>query len=135
MPAADDPGREVLVSGSLVALRSSEPEFDNVEAVDIGFSEHTVSRGVQRGNSITTHPGGEKTFIAYEGTSRTVAPADGGIRTTFEGDWWYTGGTGKFTGIIGGGTYSGHVTPSGPAYSFEGEYMLGEPRSRAVRSA
>ena len=135
MPAERDPGREVLVSGSLVALRSSEPDFDNVEAVDIDFSEHTASRGVQRGHSVITHPGGEKTFIVYEGTSRTIAPAGGGIRTTFEGDWWYTGGTGKFTGIIGGGTYSGRVTPSGPDYSYEGEYVLGEPRSRAMWSA
>lgn len=127
-----DPGREVTVSGTLVVLDCSEPDFDGVEMVNIDLSECAAGDAAQRGHNIMTHPTGEKTFVVYEGTTRAASRPGGSLRATFEGDWWYVGGTGRFVGIVGGGTYAGHVTPAGPAYTFEGEYVLGEDRSGSL---
>jgi hypothetical protein len=52
-------------------------------------------------------------------TKSTPKPG-GPPEVTYEGKWWYTGGTGKFEGITGGGTYKG----AGPAYEFDGQYTL-----------
>jgi hypothetical protein len=43
-----------------------------------------------------------------------------------EGSWQYTGGTGTFSGITGGGTYKGRITsPTEVQVNWEGTYQLG----------
>jgi hypothetical protein len=40
---------------------------------------------------------------------------------SIEGKWQWTGGTGKFKNIKGGGTYKAKVTPEGGVSNWEGE--------------
>ncbi len=51
--------------------------------------------------------------MRWSGTHRTVAVDGGGWETSFDGKYEFTGGTGKFATIKGGGTYRGKVTPQG----------------------
>jgi hypothetical protein len=66
---------------------------------------------------------GDKVFSSVEGTVKTMPKPAGPPEVTFEGKFWYTGGTGKFEGITGGGTYKNTLTP-GANYEFEGQYTL-----------
>jgi hypothetical protein len=59
------------------------------------------------------------TRAAVKTTPKPAGPPE----VTFEGKFWYTGGTGKFEGITGGGTYKNTLTPSAN-YEFEGQYTL-----------
>jgi hypothetical protein len=59
----------------------------------------------------------------YEGTTKT-ARSGASPEFTFQGTWRYTGGAGKFAGITGNGTYKGRLTPTGPAYEYEGQYTF-----------
>ena len=66
----------------------------------------------------------DTTFSSIEGQTKTVPKASGPPEITFAGKWQLTGGTGKWKGITGGGTYQGSVTSAGVTYQFEGEYEV-----------
>jgi hypothetical protein len=43
-----------------------------------------------------------------------------------EGSWRYSGGSGQFSGITGGGAYKGRITsPTEVQVGWEGNYQLG----------
>jgi hypothetical protein len=77
------------------------------------------------GNSAHSHgyyvdnmANGDKAFVRWEGSD---SMKDG----TSEGKWSYTGGTGKFKGIKGGGSYKGKYAQDGTvSFDVEGEYTL-----------
>lgn len=68
-----------------------------------------------------TMANGDKVYLREENTTTLKD----GVAQTEDGNWTYTGGTGKFRGITGKGTYKvkfvadGTVTAEG-----EGEYAL-----------
>ena len=114
-------GHDVTLSRVTAVLNGREPDFADVRIVAVDFSDCGAGGGVQRGHAVNTHPGGHKTFVAYEGRIRDVATS-AGPRRTFEGRWWYLAGTGKFTDMAGKGTYRGLVASGGPVFTFEGEW-------------
>jgi hypothetical protein len=64
---------------------------------------------------------GDKVFIRFSGTDRSMK--DGKPLST--GTWRYIGGTGKFKGIMGKGTYKGGPDSSGNFVSeIKGYYTL-----------
>jgi len=125
MSLDDAGGRDVSLSRMTGILNGREPDFDEVSVVAVEFSDCVGGAGIHRGHAVNTHPGGEKTFVAYEGAVRDVGAANGPVQRTFEGQWWYLAGTGKFTDISGKGTYRGVVGAGGPVFTFEGEWAIG----------
>lgn len=120
----DVPGHEVTLINFLGLDNSADPDFKTSQVNSVGISDLIAGTGTDKGYRAVTHPGGDKTFASYEGTSKTVTKSDGSSDTTFEGTWWFTGGTGKFKGISGGGTYNGKTTREGYTYEWEGEYDI-----------
>jgi hypothetical protein len=118
------PGHDVTLSRRIIVLHSLDPDFDGAQALEVDCSECLAGTGAHRGHNVNTHARGDKTFVAYQGITRTVATERGPGQTLLEGIWWCTGGTGRFSGITGQGTYRGQLTPAGPACTFEGEYEL-----------
>jgi len=94
---------------------------ESKDVVNIGFSD--VRRAAVRlaHTQITHYTNGDKVFAAGTGTlnQKTLASS---------GKWSYTGGTGKFRGLKGGGTYSckgkGTEADAGYTCEVEGEYTL-----------
>jgi hypothetical protein len=63
---------------------------------------------------------GDKAFVRWQGT-------DSMKEGTSEGKWTYIGGTGKFKGLKGGGTYKGKYAQDGTvSFDVEGEYTMGK---------
>jgi hypothetical protein len=126
------PGHDVTLSRTIIVLHSLDPDFDGAQVLEVDCSECLAGTGTHRGHNINTHPGGDRTFVAYQGVTRTVAMDQGPAQTFLEGVWWCTGGTGRFSGITGQGTYRGQLTPAGPACAFEGEYDLSGAGGRGL---
>ena len=120
----DNPKHVVALSNFHEVDNSADPDFNNIQVNEVSATDYTAGTGTMRGYRVSTHPGGDKTFMAFEGMTKTVMKPGGPPETTFEGKWWYTGGTGKFKGITGDGTYKGEVTKAGVTYGWEGEYEV-----------
>jgi hypothetical protein len=73
--------------------------------------------GYAHGFEVMTDKDGDKIFDTWEGK-----PGKGGL---WEGTWTYTGGTGKWQGIQGRGTWITHEPAPGQSYDdWEGEVEL-----------
>ncbi|HXJ92247.1 MAG TPA: hypothetical protein VMT20_05140 [Terriglobia bacterium] len=89
----------------------------NVVTIDVhGTRDHANGYGV--GNMAD----GEKTFVRFSGTDTLTKD---GKPNTSVGTWSFTGGTGKYKGIAGKGTYEAKADASGNMVSeIKGEYTL-----------
>jgi hypothetical protein len=74
------------------------------------------------GYHVSNLSNGERIYVRFQGNDTTM---DGKPGTT-EGTWSYTGGTGKFKGIKGKGTYKGKADSHG---------NMGERRRRRLRAS
>jgi hypothetical protein len=124
MSPGDNPQHEVTLTSRRDVWQSADPDWNNVQTHHVVYTDHTAGTGAHRGNIVGVRPSGDKTFSAFEGTMKTVTKPDGSPEVTFEGKIWATGGTGKFTGITGGGTYKGQLTKAGITYEWEVEYEI-----------
>ncbi len=91
-------------------------DFVNTRSVEVaGGSAHTTAAGV------TTYDNGDKLFTRSTGTTDVKA-------LTSSGKWTITGGTGKLSGIKGGGTYTCQMKSAEPGAGYscdvKGEYTL-----------
>jgi hypothetical protein len=99
---------------------SSDPEWNHAAITYWGMADLTDGSGSQRGYFHNVHVDGDRDWGSFDGKVTTL-----GQHTTIEGTWQYTGGTGKFQRISGGGTYNGRMTsPTEVATEWAGEYQL-----------
>jgi hypothetical protein len=127
MLPGDDPKHEIALIHSRYMDSSADPDFDSVQFTSVTVVDHTAGTGTLRGYDVGTHPSGDQHFTAGEGMVKTVTKPDGSPETTAEGKWWFTGGTGKFKGITGGGTFKTKVIPGKPeswTSEWEGAYEI-----------
>ena len=88
------------------------------DGIDSGSGDVHGDRGTSHGYYVDNMANGDKAYVHWQGTD---SMKDG----TSEGKWTYAGGTGKFKGIKGGGTYKGKFAPDGSvSFDVEGEYTL-----------
>jgi len=124
MLPGDKPGHEVTLVRRMDDLAYSDPLFASGQAAVVAISDYVAGSGPHRGYFAVSHPNGDKTFTSYEGATTATPQPSGPPKVTFEGKWQMMGGTGKFAGITGGGTYKGSLTSTGPTYELEGQYTL-----------
>jgi hypothetical protein len=88
------------------------------DGVDSAAGDVHGTSGTSHGYYVDNMANGDKAFVRWQGTD---SMKDG----TSEGKWSYTGGTGKFKGIKGGGTYKGkYAEDRSVSFDVEGEYTL-----------
>ena len=93
---------------------------------NISFSDMVQGNGFHQGYCEFTKDGGT-TFAKWKGKITTTLAADSTMITSFEGEFSFISGTGKFESIQGGGTYTGGFTSKTTLTAdWEGEYTLGE---------
>ena len=81
------------------------------------FIEVRGNRGRNQGYVVNELANGDKLFVRIQGQQTTGS---------VEGKWTYTGGTGKFSGIKGSGTYKCSGKGDGSSdCEVEGEYSVG----------
>ena len=126
----DAPKHEVMLVNRIQFWNSANPDWNNVEVTQFSYTDYTAGTGYHSGYNVNVHPGGDRTFLSYEGrTTRTTNP-DGSWEAKFEGKLRFTGGTGKFQGITGQGSYLGKASaPGGPTaaaatFEWQAEYSV-----------
>lgn len=125
MSPGDDAKHEVTLIRRQDTDVCTDPAFGTLKVDTLNYSDYIIGgTGIQRGYRMASHASGDRTFSAYEGTTQVEHDKDGKARYSFSGRWWYTGGTGRFKGITGGGTYKGRLTADGVVYELEGTYEL-----------
>ncbi|HEY0873867.1 MAG TPA: hypothetical protein VGD94_10375 [Vicinamibacterales bacterium] len=84
-----------------------------------GPSQVDVLQGTQTGTSTLTAANGDTIVIAFEGTAEFSGPA-ATDPVTFQGTWVVIGGTGRFEGGTGSGTYAGSAAGTVGQFILEG---------------
>ena len=107
--------------------KSPDEKWNNSKITYWGTADLIAGNGPQRGYFVNEHADGDRDFGAFEGKIVTT-----GGEIALEGNWKYTGGTGKFQGLTGGGTYKGRMTSATEVENtWEGAYELAE-KARAA---
>lgn len=86
-------------------------------------SDVSGQKATDRGYVVVTMENGDKAFVRIN-QGMSMMTKDGKPQSG-EGTWMYTGGTGKFKGLTGKGTYKSKAASDGSVEdSVEGEYSL-----------
>jgi hypothetical protein len=109
----------IYESKGILTIMQGKPIFDGLPLKQGGFLDINLKSGAgyAHGFDVVIDKDGDKVFDTWEGK-----PGKGGL---WEGTWTYTGGTGKWQGIQGKGTWVTHEVAPGQSYDeWEGEYEL-----------
>lgn len=78
-----------------------------------GSFDYTKGTGTHDGYTAITYEDGSSTTAKFHGTARKDPEGEG---SSFEGEWTFVAGTGRYAGIKGEGTYKGRrLAPMGAA--------------------
>ncbi len=116
----DSPGHILMQTVTMSNTTSSNPEWNNILMVDYQQADQMGEKGTHVGYGYHKHKSGDQTFFKYYGTQTAGA----GDKMSFQGKFEWTGGTGKFKNIKGGGTYTctGTTNVNSCDWQGEGEY-------------
>src|SRR5690349_12484793 len=124
---ADRTGHSVSIS-KFACTWTKPMEYGEVQAkdgYDVTYSDGGGGKFRGTGYHVSNMSNGDKIYVRFQGNDTM---ADGKPGAT-EGTWSYTGGTGKFKGIKGKGTYKGKADDGGNMVTdVEGEYQLPAPK-------
>ena len=119
----DRPGHSVAIS-KFACTWTTPMQYGEVQSkdgYDVAYSDASGAKVRGSGYHVSNLSNGDKVFVHFQGNDTMK---DGKPSTT-QGTWSYTGGTGKFKGIKGKGTYKGKADSSGNIVSeIEGDYEL-----------
>lgn len=100
--------------------------MDGAAVSNWSMSDMTQGNGPHDGCA-KLEKGDDSAVAKWSGNVTTTMSAEGTPTTTFEGTFTYVGGTGKYKGIQGGGTYKGTFTGKDTYTSdWQGTYTIGE---------
>jgi hypothetical protein len=92
-------------------------EWNDVMMVDYQHLDQFSDSGKHEGYGYHKHKGDDQTFFKFSGTQKSAGEG----KLSMEGKYEWTGGTGKFKNIKGGGTYTCTGTSTHSECSWQGE--------------
>lgn len=116
----------VMVLSQNKCTWSKPVEMEGLQAKDdvgSGLNDVRGATSHDQGYDVTTMSNGDKIYVRNSGTAKMKD----NVPESMEGKWNFTGGTGKFKGLKGGGTYKGSGKADGTVtIEVEGEYTIGK---------
>ncbi len=113
----DKPGHMLMQTVNLSTTTCSNEEWNDSRMVDAQQADQHGESGSHTGYGYHMHKNGDRSFFKYWGTQK----ATGGGMMSQEGKFEWTGGTGKFQNIKGGGSYTCKGTMTSNECDWEGE--------------
>lgn len=92
-------------------ISSKDPDFDGSEQTVYAHEDNYANAGTSVGYFMYTLKNGEKIWAKFDSVFFTTPTAQGSWEVTYQGVFRFIAGTGKYSGIRGGGSYKGKVTP------------------------
>jgi hypothetical protein len=93
------------------AISSKDADFDGSEQTVFAHEDYYANSGTSVGYFLYTLKSGDKIWARFDSVASTVS-MQGSWEATYQGVFKFVAGTGKFSGIRGGGHYEGKVTPA-----------------------
>jgi len=107
--------------------KSSDERWNNASITYWGFTDIIEGKGTQRGYFVNAHGGEDRDWGTFEGKVATISG-----QITVEGTWQFTGGSGKFSGLTGNGTFTTKMSsPTEVEASWQGAYELAAAKAQA----
>jgi hypothetical protein len=100
------------------------PEIGDFRQYIYSNSDTVAGTGTGCGYWTDVTKTGDKIFGKTSSSVKTEVIPDGSWEMTFTGEWEATGGTGKFEGIKGKGSFAGKGTSEEISYQWEGSLDL-----------
>ena len=105
--------------------KASDEKWNNATITYWGFTDVVEGKGSQRGYFTQVHTEGDRDWGTFEGK---VVTSSGQI--TVEGTWQFSGGSGKFKGLSGNGTFKTKMSsPSQVEATWQGTYELASAKA------
>ena len=121
LSVGDQAGHDMLLAQVRGPQQSADPNWNNATITYSAVLDLVAGNGTQRGYFVNTHVDGDRDWGTFEGP---VRPVDGELRCN--GTWESRGGTGRYQGLSGSGSFSMRMTsPETVETSWEGAYELG----------
>jgi len=100
--------------------QSPDADWNDARLTYWGFADLLAGSGSQRGHYVNEHPGGDRDYGTFEGKVSVS-----GNDVVLEGTFTFAGGTGRYQGIRGKGTYRGRmISATEIEMSWSGAYEL-----------
>jgi hypothetical protein len=113
----DAPGHMMMQTVTMSMTTSSNEDWKNTTMMDCQHLDQSGDKGKHEGYGYHSHKGGDQAFFKYMGTQQSAGEG----KMAMEGKFEWTGGTGKFKNIKGGGTYTCTGSPTHSACDWKGE--------------
>jgi len=113
----DKAGHVMIQTVTMSKTTSSNTEWNDVMMVDYQHLDQFEAGGNHMGYGYHKHKNGDTTYFKYSGTQK---PAGEGAMS-LEGKYEWTGGTGKFKNIKGGGAYTCKGTTTHNSCDWQGD--------------
>jgi hypothetical protein len=126
MEIGDTPGHEIALGQAQgINISTGEHKFmDSAQVVNMAFDDLTQGNGPEQGY-VRLAQKADTVIIKWQGQIGTTLAADKTQKTTFQGAWYTTKGTGQFQNIQAKGSYKGEfVSKTEYTVDWEGEYLL-----------
>jgi hypothetical protein len=116
----DVDGHALMVARVRGGQQSPDPLWNDSTIIYSAVLDLTAGAGEQRGYFVNTHADGDRDFGTFGGT---VTPAGSELLCT--GTWEFSGGSGRYVGLTGKGTYRMRLTsPETVEATWDGTYQL-----------
>jgi hypothetical protein len=117
----DDPNHSITQLVGAQRTTSNNADWNNTQLIFYEHDDFIGGTGPLRGYGTHTHANGDKSYFNYEGTSKMTTKDGGAWEQIGDGRFTWTGGTGKFKTLKGGGTYKCKFTPDSGQCDWLGE--------------
>ena len=124
---SDQPNHELSLAEITGTQKSSDEGWNDSVITYWGTTDAVEGKGTQRGYFVNVHREGDRDWGTFEGK----VAASGGA-TTVEGTFHFTGGSGKYNGVSGGGAFQTKMSlPTDVACTWRGTYELASAKAQA----
>ena len=107
--------------------KSSDEKWNNAAITYWGTTDVVAGKGSQRGYFVNDHGADGRDWGTFEGKVAT-----NGGEITVEGTYQFTGGSGKFKGLTGDGTFKTTMSsPRDVLATWQGTYQLASAKAHA----
>ena len=123
----DQPGHDLSLAEVTGTHKTSDANWNNAILTYVGTTDLIDGKGTQHGFYVNTRPDGDREWGTFEARVTTV----NGLPNA-EGSYQVVGGTGRFKGMSGKGTFNTRMTsPRDVEGTYQGTYQLAAAKAQA----